>query len=123
VLWLLQWKPELDAGRYTPKLWEKWIHAAYFGHVYYWIQGLQVVSYTFEPSLKSVSRKTWYAKDGRKMTSGGYSQRSKRHRTAVRGATLNLADFVPKERYWWQGDGFAVPDAKLFMSKIKDVSF
>ena len=65
---LLQWKPELDGGRYTPRLWEKWIHAAYFGRVYYWIQGLQIVSYTFEPSLKSVPKKTWYAENGR--TSG-----------------------------------------------------
>jgi competence protein CoiA len=34
VLWLLQWTPKLDAKRYTPRLWEKWIHAAYFGRVY-----------------------------------------------------------------------------------------
>jgi len=116
VLWLLQWTPKLDGGRYAPRLWEKWIHAAYFGRVYYWIQGLQVVSYTFEPSLKSVPKKTWYAENGRKMTGGGYSRRLKRSRTAVRGETLNLAkDFGPKERYWWQGEGFAVPDAKLFM--------
>lgn len=118
VLWLLQWTPKLDGGRYTPKLWEKWILAAYFGRVYYWTEGLQVVSYTFEPSLKSVPKKTWYAKDGRKMTGGGYSRRLKRHRTAVRGETLDLAtDFVPKERYWWQGDEFAVPDARLFMHR------
>ncbi len=120
VLWLLQWKPELDGGRYVPKLWEKWIHAAYFGRVYYWIQGLQVVSYTFEPSLKSVPKKTWYAKDGRRMTGGGYTRRLKRNRTPVRAEMLNLAtDFIPKDRYWWQGDGFAVPDARLFMHRLK----
>jgi competence protein CoiA len=114
----LQWTPKLDGGHYAPKLWEKWIHAAYFGRVYYWIQGLQVVSYTFEPSLKSVPQKTWYAQNGRKITGGGYTRRLKRHRTAVRGATLNLTtDFGPKERFWWQGDGFAVPDARLFMHK------
>ncbi len=118
VLWLLQWTPKLDGGRYTPKLWEKWIHAAYFGRVYYWTEGLQVVTYAFEPSLKSVPQKTWYARDGRKMSGGGYARRFKRHRTPIRGETLNLAtDFVPKERYWWQGDGFAVPDAKLFIHK------
>jgi len=45
VLWLLQWTPELDAKRYTPRLWEKWIHACYFGRVYYWIEGLKIVSW------------------------------------------------------------------------------
>lgn len=34
VLWLLPWTPYLDGRRYSPKLWEKWIHAAYFGRVY-----------------------------------------------------------------------------------------
>jgi competence protein CoiA len=118
VLWLLQWKPELDAGRYTPKLWERWIHAAYYGRVYYWIKGLEVVSYAFEPSLRSVPKKTWYDQNGRKITGGGYTRRLKRIRTAVRGEMLNLVtDFIPKERYWWQGEGFAIPDAKLFMER------
>lgn len=121
VLWLLQWKPQLDGGRYAPRLWEKWIHAAYFGRVYYWIQGLQVVSYTFEPSLKSVPKQTWYSRDGKKMTGGGYTRRLKRSRTAVRGETLNLVkDFAPRERSWWQGDGFSVPDAKVFWGTMKN---
>jgi hypothetical protein len=50
------------------------------------------------------------------MNGGGYSRRSKRYCTPVRGDTLNLAtDFVAEERYWWEGNGFKVPDAKLFM--------
>ena len=120
VLWLLQWKPELDAGRYTPRIWEKWIHATYFGRAYYWTQGLEVVSYTFEPSLRSVPQKTWYTKEGRKMTSVAHSRKLKRSRTPVRGPTLNLAtDFIPKERFWWEGNGLKVPDAKLFIAKYE----
>jgi competence protein CoiA len=118
VLWLLQWTPALDTPRYTPKLWEKWIHAAYFGRVYYWTEGLTVVSYHFEPHFKTVPKKSWYSEDGEKMTGGGYSRKSKRHRTAVRGQPLNLAtDFAPKQRYWWEGNGIKVPDAKLFMDR------
>jgi competence protein CoiA len=116
VLWLLQWTPDLDSRRYSPTLWEKWIHAAYFGRVYYWIEGLAVVSYHFDPSFKSVPQKSWYSEDGKKTTVGGYSRKTKRYRTPVRGETLNLVkDFAPKERYWWEGNGLKVPDAKLFM--------
>jgi competence protein CoiA len=123
VLWLLQWKPELDSGRYTPRIWEKWIHTAYFGRVYYWIQGLEVVSYTFEPSLKTVPQKTWYASDGRKMTGGGYSRRLIRSRSPVRGPTLNLAtDFEPKDRFWWECNGVKAPDAKLFMERFRKIN-
>lgn len=106
VLWLLQWTPDLDDDRYTPRQWENWIHACYFGRVYYWIEGLTVASYHFAPSYRSVPRKTWYSKSGKKMTGGGYSKKTKRHRTAVRGQTFNIAtDFVPKQRYWWEREG------------------
>jgi hypothetical protein len=86
--------------------------------VYYWLEGLRVVSYHFDPQLKTVPKKTWYSEDGKKMTGGGYSQRSKRYRTPIRGRTFNLAvDFGPRKREWWEGGGVRVPDAKLFMEK------
>jgi hypothetical protein len=88
--------------------------------VYYWIEGLTVVSYRFDPAFKSVPKKSWYSEDGEKMTAGGYSQRQKLHRTAVREKTLNLAtDFSPKQRYWWEGEGLKVPDAKLYMHRYE----
>jgi competence protein CoiA len=120
VLWLLQWTPELDGKRYTPRLWEKWIHAAYFGRVYYWTEGLTVVSYRFDSAFSTVPNTSWYSAKGKKMTAGGYSRRSKRYRTAVRGKILDLAkDFVPRKRFWWQGNGLKVPDAKLFMETYR----
>lgn len=118
VLWLLQWTPELDSKRYSPRLWEKWIHACYFGRVYYWIAGLTVACYEFEPSLKSVPKTSWYSPKGNKMSGGGYTRRLKRYRTPVRGRTLHLTtDFIPQHRYWWEGNGIKVPDAKLFMHR------
>ena len=112
VLWLLQWTPKLDRPRYTPRIWERWIHAAYFGHVYYWIEELTVVSYHFEASFQTVPKRSWYG------SGGGYSRRSKQHRRAVRGRTFNLAtDFGPRRREWWEGNGVKVPDACLFMER------
>ncbi len=120
VLWLLQWTPELDDHRYAPRLWEKWIHAAYFGSVYYWLEGLTVVRYRFEPNFRSVRQKSWYTHGGKRINGGGYSGRSKRYRTAVRCEKLNLAsDFSPKQRDWWEGNGMMVPPAKLYIGKWK----
>jgi len=116
VLWLLQWTAELDSDRYAPNVWERWIHATYFGQVYYWVEGLTVVGYHFDPYFKSVPRKSFYSEDGDKITVGWYRRRSKRYRMVVRGVPLNLVkDFGPKQRYWWEGKGIKVPDAKLFM--------
>jgi len=118
VLWLLQWTQKLDMPRYTPHIWERWIHAAYFGRVYYWNQGLEVVTYTFEPGVRSVPRKTWYTANGKQRTGGGYSRRLKHIRATVRGPTLNLAtDFIPKRRYCWKGNGFSLPDARIFVDR------
>ena len=118
VLWLLLWTPDLDHPRYCPAVWEKWIHAAYFGRVYYWRQGLSVIAYNFEPVLKIVPKTSWYSPRGRKMTGGGYVRRAKRERTAVRCESLHLvADFGPQERFWWEGNGIKVPDAKLFLAR------
>ena len=118
VLWLLQWTLALDARRYTPRLWEKWVHAAYFGRVYYWLKGLSVVSYHFDANFKAIPQSSWYSRKGRKMTGGGYNRRSKRYWTAIRGKTFNLAtDFGPRERDWWEGKGLTIPAAKLFMTQ------
>lgn len=116
VLWVLPWTPKLDGDRYAPKIWEKWIHTAYYGRVYYWTEGTTVASYRFDPHLRHIPKSTWYSKSGKQITAGGHSERSKRYRTAVRGGTYNIAtDFAPKQRYWWEGNGVKVPDAKLFM--------
>lgn len=121
VLWLLPSTPKLDASRYTPRQWEKWIHAAYFGRVYYWTEGLNIVSYHFDPHLKSVPQKSWYSPNGKKITAGGYTRSSKRYRTAIRGRTFNLAtDFGPRNRDWWEGNGLTIPAAKLYVDRQRD---
>jgi competence protein CoiA len=97
VLWLLQWTPDLDAPRYCPRPWEKWWHAVYFGRVYYWVEGLQVVPYHFDPSFITVPKQTWYSKDGKKMTSGGFSRRSKRYRAPVR-AECSMSRMIFSQR-------------------------
>jgi competence protein CoiA len=121
VLWLLQWAPSLDARRYTPRLWEKWIHAAYFGRVYYWTQGLNVVSYHFDPHFKSVPKTSWYSPKGKKITAGGFSRRSKRFRMPIRGRTFNLAtDFGPRNRDWSEGEDITIPAAKLYVDQQRN---
>ena len=119
VLWLLQWTPKLDAKKYSPQMWEEVdSHTTYFGRVYYWLLGLAVVSYSFEPHLKSDPKRTWYSGKGKRMTGGGYTRRSARHRTAIRERQLNLVtDFVPRNREMWEANGIVIPDAKIFMHR------
>lgn len=47
VLWLPVFSDKLIRKRYIPKLWEKWLHTAYFGRVYYWHSNLNIVPVHF----------------------------------------------------------------------------
>jgi competence protein CoiA len=117
VLWLLQWTAVFDAPRFRPKVWQRWIHAAYFGRVYCWVKGLEVVSYSFEPSLKSIPKRSWW-KNGKRASAGGFTRRLLRYRKGVRGKIFNLAtDFAPRDGFWWEGGGLKLPDRRLFMER------
>jgi competence protein CoiA len=116
VLWLLQWTPLLDGERYSPRLWEKWVHTAYFGRVYYWLNSLTVACYHFDPHLIPVPETVLLSPTGKPKIVGGYSKRSKRFRTATRGKTFNIVtDFKPNWRDGWAGGGLIVPRALIFM--------
>lgn len=47
VLWLPLYTPQLKRELYSPRPWERWLHAVYFGRVYYWLEGLQIVPVHF----------------------------------------------------------------------------
>src|SRR5581483_1871619 len=115
VLWLPLWTPYLETERYSPRLWEQWVHAAYFGRVYYWMKGLTVVSYAFNPCILQVPRNSWVTQDGKQITAGGFTRKSKRYRAPKQVAVLDLLkDFAPKQREGWTGGKITVPFAKLY---------
>ena len=91
VLWVCLWREELAGPRIAPSVWEKWLHAAYFGRVYYWRDD-HVVPIHFGEYRLSVPVKSWHDSDGSERTAGGYDKRSKRWRRVVGGQPLSIAD-------------------------------
>jgi competence protein CoiA len=114
VLWLAQWTPYLDGEKYSPRLWEKWVHAVYFGRVYYWVEGLTVIPYRFEPYYRKhggVSRQL----ESRIPWENNLTIRSKRYKTAIRGKQLNIVEnFSPNNRNKWEYGKIKMGPAKLF---------
>ncbi len=116
VLWLLQWTGALEAYRYSPRRFERWLHAAYFGRVYYWESGLTVIPYQFRDKHTHVPRQVWKDSRGRTHRAGGYDHTSKRFKIAVRGRTLDIVrDFVGVDRAPWRSKTIAVPEAKVYL--------
>lgn len=119
VLWIAQWSPELDnAERYSPRVWEKWCHAAYFGRVYYWTTGSLVVPYHFDPCLLDVPLSEWHDENGDEVSAGGYTRYSKRYRTPAQGRPLDIAsDFVKCDHTGFVGGKMEVPPCRLFKDR------
>ncbi|MFA6545683.1 MAG: competence protein CoiA family protein [Limisphaerales bacterium] len=119
LLWLAQWTPELDSDTYRPRALERWLHAAYFGRVYYWQSGLTVVPYHFESVQKLKEVREWYEPGGIHQSVGGYSYRLKSIKKPIRGKPLNLAtDFIGVKRQEWETKSMSVPTCLLFQDKF-----
>lgn len=114
ILWLAQWRPSLDSGRYSPSMWERWLHAAYLGRIYYWKEGLSVIPYHMAPYSTYVEEKEWGSE-----SSGGYWRKSTRFKTPIRGSTINItSDFLMAERDAWSKGNIYVPHRKIFFDKF-----
>ena len=120
VVWLALFNDDLYQDKYSPKAWEKWCHATYFGRVYYWMSDLTVVPVHFSDYFLYVETSSWYNEYGEEQSAGGYQKTSKRYKTPQLGRKLNLAtDFRPTVKPSWQGGSVYVPKCKIYCDKLR----
>jgi competence protein CoiA len=106
VLWLPVYKESLKAELYSPRPWERWLHEAYFGRVYYWVESLRVQPVHFRDYLTEVRGRT---KDYEKLSA---------RKVPIDGEAATLTeDFMPVERDAWSRDFIRIPQAKLFIDR------
>lgn len=104
VLWLPLYTRDLNQELYRPRPWERWLHAAYFGSVYYWLEGLKVVPVHFRDYYASVRGRT---RDYQKLS---------RRKVPIEGRAVLLADdFRPRQREAWSGQYLSIPQSKLLI--------
>lgn len=115
VLWVGLPNPKLITKQYSPRAWEKWCHAAYYGRVYYWDSSEVLRVVHFDPYLISVPSSSWY-KDGEEHSAGGYDRTSRRWRTPNPGRPCLLShSFRSKRRVAWSGGSVHVPNCLLYI--------
>jgi len=114
VLWLpimtdSMWDTYCDSDNYSPKQWEKWLHATYYGRVYYWAGELGIFPFHYG----EVTLNKEYSDYG-----GGYEYASKRYRRLQKGKFVTLLDdFKSVERTAWRGGKVFVPSCKILIDK------
>ena len=114
VLWLSPYSEALDEDVYAPKSWEKWVHATYFGRVYYWQKELTVVPVHFGEHQKYIDESTWYETGGHEMSAGGYFKSMKRTKTISKGDPVEITKaFKPVQRDAWRGGDIVIPKCRI----------
>jgi competence protein CoiA len=104
VLWLPLYTSALKRELYAPRPWERWLHATYFGRVYYWLAGLKIVPVHF--------RDYYYMARGRTKD----YQKLSREVVPLAGGPLALTrDFIPLKREARSVNHLFVPPANLFV--------
>ncbi|HJU55535.1 MAG TPA: competence protein CoiA family protein [Pyrinomonadaceae bacterium] len=109
VLWLPLYSSELKEELYSLRPWEAWLHAAYFGRVYYWLDGLRV---------RPVHFRDYYRR--RRGRTRDYEQLARRKVPIDGQEALLCDDFRPVNRAAWSGRHISIPPAKLFMDTQPD---
>lgn len=106
VLWLPVYKESLKAELYGARPWERWLHEAYFGRIYYWVEGLRIQPVHLRDYITEVRGRT---KDYAKLSA---------RKVPIDGEAVTLTeDFMAVERGAFTRDFIRIPRAKLFIDR------
>ena len=112
VLWMPPYEDDLIEGqRYAPHYWEKYLHALYFGRVYYWLHGAIILPVRFDEFRVGIAYHRWYDRAKEMWVDGRYS---KRYRTPAFLEQVNITDLQAVTRGPWQSGAFSLPAARLW---------
>ena len=99
VLWLPLFSDKLEKKKYSPKVWEKWLHTAGYGRIYYWLANLTIIPIHFDEYELDVEGSEWYDEYGDYQYTSSYTKRSKRWRTPLKGKQINIVhDLIIQRR-------------------------
>jgi len=101
---------EDNLPRYTPKLWEKYLHAMYFGKVFYWLRGEELKIIKFGEHMISTEEYYEYATGS---VYGGHTYRSIKFRTPQVIGETKVTELEIKKRPFKALRDFSLPEALL----------
>lgn len=117
VLWVALTGPESTDDRYSPSVWERWVHFAYYGRIYYWTQGQTVTPYHLGEHTLYVAPSSWF-KHGDLHYGGGYERPSRRWRIPHRGAPVQISvHFQARRCPGRKTKTIAVPACSLYIDR------
>lgn len=119
VLWVALPSVKLESDKYSPSAWEKWVHAANYGRVYYWQSGQKLRPVHFGEHKLYVESTSWYESGGVERSAGGYHRSSKRYRKPSYGQDVEISKafgITLRTAPYAQGS-IVVPPCRLFLDR------
>ena len=102
VLWIVPLREDIGNELIRPRLYERYLHAMYFGRVYYWSigSGTCVLPVHFSPAKRHIPHSAWFDTDTQEERSvGGYDKMYKVIKQPTPSVPINFADsFHPEKR-------------------------
>jgi competence CoiA-like predicted nuclease len=121
VLWILPYHDDLvESARYDTTLLERYLHALYFGRVYYWLYDDLVLPVHFEKYSLGLVYQEWYDQEDEQCHSHYIERFSKRARVPVFLNAVGMGDLQTITRRAGQFGPYSLPVAWLWGLKYSD---
>lgn len=115
VLWITPYHNTMSClTPYNTQVWERYLHALYFGRVYYWLGGTQVLPVHFKPYVLDSKLELYYDEDDQKEKLRLKDIYSPVLRDLDPGEEVAITDFQPVKRKAMHLGKFDLPDAQLW---------
>ena len=101
--------PQETEQPFAPRDWQKYIHALYFGRIFFWMRGQTLLPVHLTDHM--LSSEGGYDQDGE--YHDGYTRRSKRYRNVDFEEEVQITELVPTERGAWKAASISIPSCKL----------
>jgi len=115
IIWVIPPPAPRNQSVCRPKSWQRFLHAMYWGRLYYWCSGAYVRPIHLSPYEYWIDEREWY--DGYEMQSaGGYGKTSKVKKVASLGPLMHLAeDFGASKRSTFEMRDGDIPQCRLWI--------
>ncbi len=115
LLWTTPYHSNISGlTSYNTSVWERYLHALYFGKVYYWLGGASLLPVRFEPYAQDSTLEHYYDEDEQKVKLRLKDTFSPVLRNLDLGESIAITDLQPVTRRAMHLGKFSLPDAQLW---------
>lgn len=123
ILWIVPLEEELGEKDFRPRLFERYLHAMYYGKVYYWCrgQGTIVTPVHYGTAERYIEESRWFESDGTERVEGGYFKPYLRVKKPMYGQSIDLTTFIAdtRKKFDHKNQKLSIPQCKIYKDNLR----